>query len=96
MLNGNIEFLELPPSSRVKSHISSMEPISFASSIAGLLSLLDLVATKGYKYVKAVKDCEEEVKQLVVELDVFGGVLQRLTELAKEEEEVDGCDAEGL
>jgi hypothetical protein len=72
-----------------------MDPFSFATGVAGLISLADLVATKGYRYLKAVKDCDEEVKQLMVELDFFGGVLRRLEKVAKEEEDAEGFDVEG-
>jgi hypothetical protein len=72
-----------------------VDPFSFATGVAGLISLADLVATKGYRYVKAVKDCDEEVKQLMVELDLFGGVLRRLEKIAKEEEDDEAFDVEG-
>jgi hypothetical protein len=72
-----------------------LDPFSLATGVAGLISLADVVATKGYRYVKAVKDCDEEVKQLMVELDLFGGVLRRLEKIVKEEEEIEAIDVEG-
>jgi hypothetical protein len=76
-------------------NLMMLDPFSLATGIAGLISLADLVATKGYRYVKAVKDCDEEVKQLMVELDLFGGVLRRLEKIVKEEEDIEATDVEG-
>ncbi|KAL9619767.1 MAG: hypothetical protein Q9160_005603 [Pyrenula sp. 1 TL-2023] len=71
-----------------------VDPFSFASGVAGLVGLVDLVATKGYKYIQAVKNCDEEVKRLIVELDLFSGVIRRLAKLAEDEEKRNGSNAE--
>ncbi len=73
-----------------------MDPFSLATGVAELMSLADIVATKGYRYIKAVRDCEDEVRELMVELDVFAGVLQRLAKKVKgEEDEEEGQDVDG-
>lgn len=73
------------------------DPFSFAAGLTGLVSLVDVIATKGYRYIKAVKDCEDEVRELMVELDVFGGVLQRLARWVKEDDdESQDLDSERL
>ena len=71
-----------------------LDGLSFAASVAGLVSLADIVVTKGYKYVKSVKDCEEEVRNLIVEADVLCGVLTRLAKSLKENEDADEADLE--
>src|SRR5438034_3311712 len=68
--------------------------LSFAASIAGLSSLADLVVAKGYKYIRSVKDCEEEVRKLIVEADVLCGVLTRLEKSLKDREDADEADLE--
>lgn len=72
-----------------------VDPFSFATGLAGLVSLTDLVATKGFKYARAVKNCSEEVRQLMVELDLFGGVVRRLARLVEEEEKQSDSDPDG-
>lgn len=71
-----------------------VDPFSFASGVAGLVGLVDLVATKGHKYVQAVKNCDREVKQLFIELDLFSGVIRRLAKVAEDEEKRDGGNPE--
>jgi hypothetical protein len=68
--------------------------LSFAASVVGLVSLADIIVTKGYKYIRSVKDCEEEVRNLIVEADVLCGVLSRLARSLKEKEDADGADLE--
>jgi len=71
-----------------------MDPFSLATGLAGLVALADALATKGYQYPRAVKDCEENVKQLLAELDQLGGVLRRLQRWAEEEEKMDDPDSD--
>lgn len=70
-----------------------MAELAVASALCGIVSLAEVVVTKGYKYVKAVKNCREDVKQLFVEVNIFCGVLNRLSVLVSEElEETDEDD----
>ena len=68
------------------------DPLSIVASICGIASLADTVVTKAYKYLKAVRECEEEVRSLIVELNVFSAVLGRLARLAKDNEDEDDDD----
>ena len=70
-----------------------MDPFSIAVGIAGLVALADGLATKGYQYLRAAKNCEQEVKQLLAELDLLGGVLRRLQKWAEDEETMDGPES---
>ena len=64
-----------------------MDPLSLAAGIAGLVSLTDLVVTKGRKYLKAVQECEHEVRNLILETDIFCGAIERLARAVEENEE---------
>ena len=44
-------------------------------------TLASHIVTKGYTYVKAVKDCREDVRKLMIEVNVLCGILQRLVVL---------------
>lgn len=55
------------------------DPLSFVASIAAVSTLAGTVVTKGYRYIKAVKDCPEDVRRLIAEVNVLCGVLRRLT-----------------
>ncbi|TVY84196.1 hypothetical protein LSUE1_G001536 [Lachnellula suecica] len=55
------------------------EGLGVAASIAGLISLADIVVGKGYKFIKTVKDAEKSVKSLVHEVNILSGVLHSLS-----------------
>jgi hypothetical protein len=69
-----------------------MNPFSLTVGIAGLVALADGLAKKGYRYLRAAQNCEENVKQLLAELDLLGGVLRRLQQWAEDEEKIDGSE----
>jgi hypothetical protein len=73
-----------------------MDPVSFAASIAGLATLAGTVVSKGYQYLRAVKTCEEEVRKLIVETNVFCGIVGRLARFADDEEEEDELSSTGF
>jgi hypothetical protein len=52
--------------------------LSIAASVAGLITLADLVVRKGYKYVKAVKDADKSLKALFDEVNKLSGILHSL------------------
>ena len=54
------------------------EPLSFVASVIAVASLAENVVTKGYHYLKAVKDCPKEVRSLMAEVNVLCGILERL------------------
>ena len=57
------------------------EPLSFVASVIAISTLAGTVATKGYRYLKAVRDCREDVPKLIVEVNVLCGILERLVVL---------------
>ena len=67
-----------------------MDPLSLSLSIAGLATLAQTVVEKGYKYLRAVKDCEKDVRELLVETNVLCGVVDRLVKLAEDNEDDEG------
>ncbi|MCJ1432343.1 hypothetical protein MMC27_001699 [Xylographa pallens] len=69
-----------------------MDPLSLSVSIAGLATLAQTVVEKGYKYLRAVKDCGKDVRELMVETNVLCGVIDRLAKLAKDNEDDEGRD----
>lgn len=78
------------------------EPLSFIASVVGVATLAGTVVTKGYQYLKAVKDCPNEVRSLMVEVNVLCGILGRLVVLLQDQgvvansetREVDNPEAE--
>ncbi|KAK1917686.1 hypothetical protein P3342_000400 [Pyrenophora teres f. teres] len=61
-----------------------MDPLSIASSIAGLLSLGDTIFRKLYHYVKDVKSAEKEVLTLKNEIAELNGVLHNVQLIAED------------
>ncbi|KAK6507948.1 hypothetical protein TWF481_006367 [Arthrobotrys musiformis] len=49
-----------------------------AASIAGLIALVDLVITKGYRYYSAVKEAKTEIRSLLEETTLLHGALSNL------------------
>ncbi|CAO2651335.1 Nn.00g096320.m01.CDS01 [Neocucurbitaria sp. VM-36] len=63
------------------------DPLSVAGSIAGLLSIADVVFRKVYHYVKTVKNAEKEILSLKSEVAALTGVLHNLHLVAEELED---------
>ncbi|KAL8856307.1 MAG: hypothetical protein Q9178_007071 [Gyalolechia marmorata] len=59
------------------------EPLSFVASIIAVATLSGHVATKGHRYLKAVKDCPDEVRTLLAEVNVLCAILDRLSILLR-------------
>ncbi|RDW72155.1 hypothetical protein BP5796_08189 [Coleophoma crateriformis] len=64
-----------------------MDPISMTASIVGVATFADTVITRLYNYCKTVKDCEEEVRELLTEGTVLSAVLNKLAQVVQENEE---------
>ncbi|ROV93550.1 hypothetical protein VSDG_06755 [Cytospora chrysosperma] len=60
------------------------DPLSIAASIAGVISLADVVFTRTMKYLKAAKNADEDVRKLSREVLVLSGALSSLSKLAGE------------
>lgn len=59
-----------------------MEALGVASSIAGLISLADVIAFKVSKYYTLVKGAQSDIKALLIEVQSLYGVLNSLKLLA--------------
>ena len=57
------------------------EPLSFVASVIAVASLAEKVVISGYSYLKAVRNCPDEVRNLMVETNVLCGILGRLSVL---------------
>ncbi|CAO1601837.1 hypothetical protein XANCAGTX0491_005473 [Xanthoria calcicola] len=62
------------------------EPLSFVASVVAVATLAETVVTKGYQYLKVVKESPQEVRSLMAEVNVLCGVLERLGKLVRETE----------
>lgn len=59
-----------------------MEVLGIASSIAGLISLADVIAFKVSRYYTLVKGTRSDIKDLLIEVQSLYGVLNSLKLLA--------------
>ncbi|KAL5324553.1 hypothetical protein ACEPPN_009099 [Leptodophora sp. 'Broadleaf-Isolate-01'] len=59
------------------------DPLSIAGSIAGLISIADVVIRKGYKYIAAVRDSDKAVSSLISEVNSLSGTLHSLRNVAE-------------
>ncbi|KAK2754802.1 hypothetical protein FQN54_006695 [Arachnomyces sp. PD_36] len=68
-----------------------MDPLSIASSIAGLMTLADVVFRQTFKYAREVKDAKKDVQSLANEIRALAGILHNLslTASALEDEDFD-------
>lgn len=66
------------------------DPLSIAASIAGVISLADIVFIRTRKYLSSAKNADKEVKDLSQEVLLFSGALHSLSRLAQ------ALDADGL
>lgn len=54
------------------------DPLSVAASIAGIISLADSVSRLTFRYVKAVKNAERDVQNLLGEVKSLADILRTL------------------
>ncbi|QGI86231.1 unnamed protein product [Fusarium fujikuroi] len=66
------------------------DPLSLAASIAGLISLANVIFRTTYKFVRAAKDAKDEIQSLLDEINNPSSVLRRLEALTS------GLEDEGL
>ena len=55
-----------------------MDPLSISASVAGLITLADLVLARGFKFLKMIKNANQEVTMLITEITSLYGVLHSL------------------
>ena len=58
------------------------DPLSIASGVAGLLTLAAALVQTGSAFISSIRDCPDEVQQLVTEVSVLTAVLGQLSALA--------------
>ena len=54
------------------------DPLSIAASLAGLITTAQIVYGGIYNYVRSVRDADKSIKDLVAEVGLLYGILQRL------------------
>jgi Fungal N-terminal domain of STAND proteins len=60
-----------------------VDPLSVSASIAGLITIADIVVRNGYKYIKAVKKKDTTVKSLIASVNLLSGTLHSLRNVAE-------------
>jgi len=55
-----------------------MDPLSLSASIAGLITLADVVVDRVYTYIKGVKNARKEIAALLTEVTGLFGILNSL------------------
>lgn len=58
------------------------DPLSIAASIAGVITLVDMVFTRLVKYAKSASNAPSEARRWAVEVNSVGGILNSLSRLA--------------
>ncbi|KAI0160498.1 hypothetical protein GGR57DRAFT_385174 [Xylariaceae sp. FL1272] len=59
------------------------DPLSIAASIAGVISLADIVFVRTMKYARAMGGAAKEINDLAKEVNLLGGALHSLSRLAR-------------
>jgi hypothetical protein len=54
------------------------DPLSVAASVAGLITIIELVIHNGYQYIKDVKGVKSQIATLIVEITNLFDVLHSL------------------
>jgi hypothetical protein len=57
--------------------------LSVAASIAGLITIADIVVRRGYCYLHDLKDVEKDAKKLIDEVNLLSGILHSLKNVAE-------------
>jgi hypothetical protein len=66
---------------------ATMDPLSISASIAGLVTVTDMIAGKSYKYIKEARSASKEVKKLLEEITDLFGILNSLRLVASQYED---------
>jgi len=67
----------------VASESRAMDPLSVSASIAGLITIADVIVRNGYKFLKQVKHSEKTVSTLISEVNHLSGTLYSLRNVAQ-------------
>jgi len=60
------------------------DPFSIAAGVVGILSLAEVVYKQGREFWRDCKDCPEELKALVLEINSLKGALEALQQLIED------------
>ncbi|OTA98912.1 hypothetical protein M426DRAFT_39653, partial [Hypoxylon sp. CI-4A] len=66
-----------------------MDPLSISASVAGLITLADLLFIRLRKYIKSAKNATKEIEDLTNEINILCGALNSLLRLTKSLDESD-------
>ena len=64
--------------------VNMADPLSISTSIAGLVNLADIVFSRIYKYVKAIKSASKDIETLSSQISTLYGILSRLLLIANQ------------
>ena len=62
------------------------DPLSISFGIAGLITLVERLFSRTFKYAKAVRNAPQEIRSLSEEIGALNGLLHRVQLLAREME----------
>jgi len=65
----------------------TMDPLSLSASIAGLISITEMIAGRSYNYIKEARGASKEVRKLLEEITDLFGVLNSLRLVASRYEQ---------
>lgn len=63
-----------------------MDGLSAAVAVISLIDTARRLASEGYKYIKAVKNCDQDVQRLIGEISALEGLLHHVEKLFSEKE----------
>jgi len=68
---------------------ATMDPLSLSASIAGLISITDMIAGRSYKYIKEARGASKEIQKLLEEITDLFGILNSLRLVASRYQDED-------
>jgi len=60
-----------------------MDPLSISASVAGLITITDVIVRNGYKFLRDVRQAEQSVADLIAEVNKLAGTLYSLRNVVK-------------
>ena len=60
-----------------------MDPLSVSASIAGLITIADVIVRNGFKFISEVKEADNSIRDLFCEVNLLVGVLHSLRNVAQ-------------
>jgi hypothetical protein len=84
-----VSLFQTPTSSAISfnplkvSQSTMADPLSVSASVAGLITIADIVVRNGYKYIRLFKDADKSVGSLVLAVNLLSGTLHSLRNIAE-------------